>query len=123
MEVVVAVLSGTPLCALRVQLKRRVSTRPQRRGDYNEVPQAIQKMSRLSPGNCVTPFACKLLSEKVFGSRKANVIECRVFASFLGHTISYRYVLGSYLVLVDPFQKPEIGEKEEKEEEKKGEKN
>ena len=117
----VAVQSGTLLHALRVQLKRRVSTR--REGDYNEVPQAIQKMSRLSPGNCVTPFACKLLSEKVFGSRKANVIECRVFASFLGHTISYRYVLGSYLVLVDPFQKPEIGEKEEKEEEKKGEKN
>jgi hypothetical protein len=41
MEVVVAVQSGTLLHALRVQLKRRVSAR--RGGDYNEVPQAIQK--------------------------------------------------------------------------------
>jgi len=41
MEVMVAVQSGTPLHALRVQLKRRVSAR--RGGDYNEVPQAIQK--------------------------------------------------------------------------------
>ena len=44
MEVMVAVQSGT--LALRVQLKRRVSAR--RGGDYNEVPQAIQKKSRLS---------------------------------------------------------------------------
>jgi hypothetical protein len=35
------VQSGTLLHALRVQLKRRVSAR--RGGDYNEVPQAIQK--------------------------------------------------------------------------------
>ena len=44
MEVVVAVQSGTLLHALRVQLKRRVSTR--RGGDYNEISQAIQKKSR-----------------------------------------------------------------------------
>jgi len=44
MEVMVAVQSGTLLHALRVQLKRRVSAR--RGGDYNEVPQAIQKKSR-----------------------------------------------------------------------------
>ena len=43
----VAVQSGTLLRALSVQLKRRVSTH--RVGDYNEVPQAIQKKSRLSP--------------------------------------------------------------------------
>jgi hypothetical protein len=41
MEVMVAVQSGTLLCALGVQLKRRVFAR--RGGDYNEVPQAIQK--------------------------------------------------------------------------------
>ena len=29
----------------------------------------------------MTPFACKLLSEQDFGFRKANVVECRVFAS------------------------------------------
>jgi len=46
MEVMVAVQSGTLLHALRVQLKRRVSAR--RGGDYNEVPQAIQKKSRPS---------------------------------------------------------------------------
>ena len=34
-----------------------------------------------SPSNCVTPFACKLLSEQGFGFRKADVVECRVFAS------------------------------------------
>ena len=44
MEVMGAVQSGTLLHALRVQLKRRVSAR--RGGDYNEVPQAIQKKSR-----------------------------------------------------------------------------
>jgi len=59
MEVMIAVQSGTLLRALRVQLKRRVSVR--RGGDYNEVPQAIQKKRRSSPSNCVTPFACKLL--------------------------------------------------------------
>ena len=79
MEVMVAVQSGTLLYALRVLLKRRVSAR--RGGDYNGVPQAIQKKSRPSPSNCVTPFACKLLSEQGFGFRKANVVECRVFAS------------------------------------------
>ena len=79
MEVMVAVRSGTLLRALRVQLKRSVSAR--RGGDYSEVPQAIQKKSRPSPSSCVTPFACKLLSEQGFGFRKANVIECRVFAS------------------------------------------
>jgi len=46
MEVMVAVQSGTLLHALGVQLKRRVSAR--RGGDYNEVPQAIQKKSRPS---------------------------------------------------------------------------
>ena len=45
MEVMVAVQSGTLLYALRVPLKRRVSAR--RGGDYNEVPQAIQKESRI----------------------------------------------------------------------------
>ena len=44
MEVMVAAQSGMHLHALRVQLKRRVSAR--RGGDYNEVPQAIQKKSR-----------------------------------------------------------------------------
>ena len=29
----------------------------------------------------MTHFACKLLSEQGFGFRKANVLECRVFAS------------------------------------------
>ena len=79
MEVMMAVQSGMLLCALRVQLKRRVSARSA--GDYNEVPGAIQNKSRPSPSNCVTPFACKLLSEQVFGFRKANIVECRVFAS------------------------------------------
>jgi len=57
MEVVVAVQSGTLLHALRVQLKRRVSAR--RGGDYNEVPQAIQKKIILEEdhfgafGNCL----------------------------------------------------------------------
>jgi hypothetical protein len=46
MEVMAAVKSGTLLHALRVQLKRRVSAL--RGGDYNEVPQAIQKKSRPS---------------------------------------------------------------------------
>jgi hypothetical protein len=77
MEVMVAVQSGTLLRALRVPLKRRVSAR--RGGDYNEVPQAIQNKSRPSPSNCVTPFACKLLSELGFGFRKANVVKSRVF--------------------------------------------
>jgi len=62
-----------------VQLKRRVSAR--RGGDYNEVSQAIQKKSSPSPSNCVTPSACKLLSEQGFGFQKANVVEYRVFAS------------------------------------------
>jgi len=70
MEVMVAVQSGT--LALRVQLKRRVSAR--RGGDYNEVPQAIQKKSRPSPSNCVTPFACKLLSEQGFGFWEAYIL-------------------------------------------------
>jgi len=72
MEVMVAVQSGTLLHAPRVQLKKRVSAR--RGGDYNEVPQAIQKTSRPSPSNFVTPLACKLLSEQDFGFRKANVL-------------------------------------------------
>ena len=75
----VAVQSGTHLHALRVQLKRIVSACEG--GDYNEVPQAIQKNSRPSPSNIVTPFACKLLSEQGFGFRKASAVECRVFAS------------------------------------------
>ena len=29
----------------------------------------------------MTQFACKLLPEQGFGFRKANVVECRVFAS------------------------------------------
>ena len=70
---------GALLHALRVQLKRRVSAR--RGGDYKEVPQGIQKKSRPSPSNCANPFACKLPSEKGFRFRKANVVECRVFAS------------------------------------------
>ena len=79
MEVMVVVQSGMLLRGLRVQLKRRDSAR--RGGDYNDVPQAIQKKSRPSPSNCVAPSACKLLSEEGFGFRKANVTECRVFAS------------------------------------------
>jgi hypothetical protein len=79
MEVMVAVRSGTLLRASTVQLKRRVSAR--RGGDYNEVPQAIQKKSRPSPSNCVTPSARKLLSEQGFGFRKASVVVCLVFAS------------------------------------------
>ena len=79
MEVMVAVQCGSLLRALRVQLKRRVSAR--RGGDYIEVPQVIQEKSRPSPRICVTSFACKLLSEQGFGFRKANVAECRVFAS------------------------------------------
>jgi hypothetical protein len=75
----VAVQSGTLLRALRVLLKRRVSAR--RGGGYNEVPRAIQKKSRPSPSNCVTPFACKLPPEQGFGFRKANVVEYRVFAN------------------------------------------
>ena len=69
MEVIVAIRSGTLLHAQRVLLKRRVSARRGGRGDYNEVPQAIQKKCRPSPSNCVTPFACMLLSEKGFGFR------------------------------------------------------
>ena len=57
MEVMVAAQSGTLLGALRVQLKVSVSAR--RRGDYSEVPQAIQEKSRPSSSNCVTPFACQ----------------------------------------------------------------
>ena len=64
MEVMMAVQSGTPLRALRVQLKRGVPAL--RGGDNNEVPQATQEKSRPSPSNCVTPFACKLLSEQGF---------------------------------------------------------
>ena len=82
MEVMVAVQSGTFRRALRVQLKRRVSAR--RGGDYNEVLQEIQKKSRPSPSSYMAPFACKLLSEREgFSFRKANVVECRVFASHL----------------------------------------
>ena len=81
MEVMVAVQSGTLLRALRVQLKKRVLARGGR--EYNEVPQATQKKSRPSPSNCVGPPACKLLSEQGFGFRKANDVECRVFASHL----------------------------------------
>ena len=65
--------------ALRMQLKRRASAC--RGGDYHETSLAIQKKSRPSPSNCVTPFSCKLLPEQGFGFRKANVVECRVFAS------------------------------------------
>ena len=80
MEVMVVVQSGTLHHALRVRLKRRVSTR--RGGDYSEVPQAIQEKSHPSPSNCVTPSSCMLLSEQGFGFQKAYVVECRVFASY-----------------------------------------
>ena len=79
MEVVIAVQRGPLFRALRVLVKRRVSAR--RGGDYHETSLAIQKKSRPSPSNCVTPFSCKLLPEQGFGFRKANVVECRVFAS------------------------------------------
>ena len=79
MEVMVAVQNGTLLRALRVLLKRKVSAR--RGGDYNEVSQAIQKKSRSSLSNCLTPFACELLSEQGLGFRKAYLVGCRVFAS------------------------------------------
>jgi len=80
MEVMVAVQSGTLLHALRVQLKRRVSAR--RGGNYNEVPQAIQKKSRPSPSNCVTPFACKLLSEQGFGFCFFSIFSFFIFEHF-----------------------------------------
>jgi hypothetical protein len=38
-------------------------------------------MSRPSPSEYVTPFACELLSEQGFGFRKANNVGCCVFAS------------------------------------------
>jgi hypothetical protein len=66
MEVLLAVQSGTPLRALRVQLNRRVSAR--RGEDYNEVPQAIQKESFPPTSDCVTPFAYKLLPEQGLAS-------------------------------------------------------
>ena len=66
MEVMVAVQSGTLLHALRVQLKRRVFAR--RGGDYNEVPQAIQKKSRPSPSNCVF-----IAESYVFGASAAKI--------------------------------------------------
>jgi len=59
MEVMAAAQGGTHLRALRVQLKRRLYAR--KGEDYNEVPQAIQKKSRPSPSNFVTPFACMVL--------------------------------------------------------------
>ena len=65
MEVLLAVQSGTPLRALRVQLNRRVSAR--RGEDYNEVPQATQEKSRPSPSNCMALFVCNLLPEQGFG--------------------------------------------------------
>jgi hypothetical protein len=49
--------------------------------DYNEVSQAIQKKSRPSPGNFVTPFEGKLRPEHGFGFRKAAVVRYLVFAS------------------------------------------
>jgi hypothetical protein len=73
-----AVQNGTLLRALRVQLKRRVPAR--RGGVYNKVSQAIRKLSRPAPNDCVTPFECELLSERF---RKANALRCRVFASHL----------------------------------------
>ena len=79
MEVVIAVQRGPLFRALRVLVKRRVSAR--RGGDYHETSLAIQKKSRPSPSNCVTPFSCKLLPEQGYGFRKANVVGCRVFAS------------------------------------------
>jgi hypothetical protein len=60
MEVMVAVQSGTLLRALRVRLKRRVSAR--RGEDYSEVPQTIQKKSRLFPSNSVAPFYSRLIA-------------------------------------------------------------
>jgi len=40
---------------------------PRRGGDYNEAPQALQKKSRPSPSEYVTPFECEPLSEQGFG--------------------------------------------------------
>jgi len=67
-----------PPCSESAAQKK--SFRPQRRG-IQRSPQAIQEKSRPSPSNCVTPSACKLLSERGFGFRIANVVECRVSAS------------------------------------------
>jgi hypothetical protein len=68
MEVIVRIESGTLLRALRVLLKiskEKEEFPPAEEGttDYSEVSQcsrAIQKKSRLSPRNFVTPFASKL---------------------------------------------------------------
>jgi len=89
MEVMVAVQSGTLLHALRVPLKRRVSAR--RGGGHNEVPQAIQKKSRPSPSNCVTPFACKHSTRAPFLSFLVFFAEMHE----LGASLAKIYILGS----------------------------
>jgi hypothetical protein len=91
MEVMVEVQSGTLLRALRVQLKRRVSAR--RGGDNNEVPLAIQKKSRPSPSNCVTPFACELLFLFVYlfyGGPRTTCRECSASKQIQGSGVVVR---------------------------------
>jgi hypothetical protein len=68
MEVMFAVQSGTLLHALRVQLKRRVSARGG--GDYNEVPQAIQKKSRPSPSNFLPHLRASFCLNKALAYEK-----------------------------------------------------
>jgi hypothetical protein len=78
MEVVVAALNGTPLRALRVLLKRRVSAR--KGGNYDEVSWAIQKKSRPSPSNSMVDGSVSDVSPRIkfgFGQSALTVIvEC-----------------------------------------------
>ena len=92
---------------------QKESFRPQRRV-YNEVLQAIQKKSRPSPSNCVTPFACKLLPEQGFGFRKANVIEFHVFAShFPCDEVQNEAEVRGTRIQTQMAQKPVLREEEE----------
>jgi len=87
MEVMVAVQSGTLLHALRVQLKRRVSAR--RGGDYNEVPQAIQKKSRPSPSNFFPSFSFYTILEEPVIQQSTTFIDRSVSPATGGY---YAYV-------------------------------
>jgi hypothetical protein len=67
MKLVIAVQSGKLLRALEVLLKKKEEGVSALKGGcytgYYETSQVIQKGSRLSPSNRVTPFAYKLLPE------------------------------------------------------------
>ena len=83
-----AVESGTPLSALRVPLKRRVFFffNSARRGTNYTLQRSLagdpEENYRPSSSNRVALFACKLLSEKGLGFRKANAVGYRVFAGY-----------------------------------------